>query len=91
MFVNAITMTLRVTKILAHLGLPAIALHAGQQQRQRLKVRPQPRPSSSARVITRSPIPKRSAPSAHVAAQQSLRRLPSLVVRAPLWRSDCPC
>lgn len=43
-FVNAISMTLRVSKILTQLCVPTIALHAGQQQRQRLKVRTPPPP-----------------------------------------------
>lgn len=53
-FVNAISMTLRVSKILTHLSVPTIALHAGQQQRQRLKVKtspPPPPPSLRAQAL----------------------------------------
>ena len=42
-FVNAVSATRRLAALLAHLGLPAIALHASQQQRQRLKVSGLPR------------------------------------------------
>lgn len=37
MFVNAVSSLRRVAAILKVLGLPALALHAQQQQRQRLK------------------------------------------------------
>jgi hypothetical protein len=38
-FVNAVSSVRRLAAVLKLLGLPAVALHAQQQQRQRLKVR----------------------------------------------------
>lgn len=38
-FVNAVSATRRLAALLGRLGIPAVALHASQQQRQRLKAR----------------------------------------------------
>ena len=41
-FVNAVSATRRLAALLGRLGIPAVALHASQQQRQRLKARATP-------------------------------------------------